>query len=255
VRRKRSALVLAYHAIADLPAGTTLRPYSVPPAEFIAQLDTLERAGYRFIDVDALLAALDGASSLPPKAALVTFDDCYADLRSIAAPALAARGIPAVAFAVPGRLGAKNDWDAAGTEPHLQLLDAEGLRDLSRFGIEVGAHSLTHARLTEVAPEQLVGEVVGCCDRLEAAGLTRPRVFAYPYGAQDASVVAAVREAGLRAAFITESGLVGPKSDRFRLPRMELRRGDTGPRFRLRLTAAHAPAFMRRGLATVSVRR
>jgi peptidoglycan/xylan/chitin deacetylase (PgdA/CDA1 family) len=244
-RRNRSAVILAYHAIADLPVGSSLRPYSVPPAELIEQLDLLERAGYEFIDLDALLAALDAARALPKRAVLVTFDDCYDDLRAVVAPLLAARGIPALAFAVAGRLGATNDWDGAAHEPRLGLLDVEGLRDLSRFGIEVGGHSLTHPRLTELPPARLAAEVAGCHEQLEAAGLPRPRAFAYPYGAHDPAVVAAVREAGFHAAFITESGLVSANSDRYRLPRMELRRGDTGTRFRLRLVSARARAVLR----------
>jgi peptidoglycan/xylan/chitin deacetylase (PgdA/CDA1 family) len=245
-RRDSSAVVLAYHAIADLPVGSSLGPYSVAPAEFVEQLDLLRRAGYEFIDLDALLASLDGRRALPKRAALVTFDDCYDDLRAVAAPVLAGRGIPALAFAVAGKLGATNDWEVATDEPRLRLLDVEGLHELSRFGIEVGGHSLSHARLTELPPEQLAAEVAGCCEQLEAVGLPRPRAFAFPYGAHDAAVVAAVRDAGFLAAFITESGLVSASSDRYRLPRVELRRGDTGTRLRLRLVAARARAFRRR---------
>jgi peptidoglycan/xylan/chitin deacetylase (PgdA/CDA1 family) len=241
--RNRSAVVLAYHAIADLPLRSSFRPYSVPRAELIDQLDALERAGYEFIDLDALLAALDGSPALPKRAALVTFDDCYDDLRAVVAPLLAHRGIPALAFAVAGKLGATNDWDVDRDEPGLRLLDVEGLHELGRFGIEVGAHSLTHARLTELPPAQLAAEVAGCYEQLEAAGLPRPRAFAYPYGAHDTVVVAAVRQAGFHAAFVTQSGVVTGRSDRYRLPRMELRRGDTGMRFRLRLVAARARAL------------
>jgi peptidoglycan/xylan/chitin deacetylase (PgdA/CDA1 family) len=240
------AVILAYHAIADLPVGSSLRPYSVPAAELVEQLDLLERAGYEFIDLDALLAALDGCRALPQRAALVTFDDCYEDLRAVAAPLLAVRGIPALAFAVAGKLGAINDWDVHRDEPRLRLLDVEGLHELGRLGIEVGGHSLTHARLTELRPAQLAAEVAGCYEQLEAAGLPRPRAFAYPYGEHDAAVVAAVHDAGFHAAFITEAGLVSANSDRYRLPRMELRRGDTGTRFRMRLAAARARALRRR---------
>ena len=245
-RRDGSAVILAYHAIADLPVGSSLRQYAVPPAELVEHLDLLERAGYEFIDLDALLAAFDESRALPQRAALVTFDDCYDELRAVAASVLAVRGIPALAFAVAGKLGATNDWDVAGDEPRLRLLDIEGLHELIRCGVEVGGHSLTHARLTELSPAQLAVEVAGCYEQLEAAGLPRPRAFAYPYGAHDAAVVAAVREAGFRAAFITDSGLVSANSDRYRLPRMELRRGDTGTRFRLRLVAARARALLRR---------
>src|SRR3954447_3221104 len=151
-RRHRSALVLAYPAIADLPPGSTLRPYAVPETELIEQLDELERAGYEFVDLDGLLGALSGCRALARRAALITFDDCFEELLSVAAPVLADRSIPALAFAVAGRLGGTNDWDAAAGQAPLRLLGVEGLRQLERYGIEVGGHSVTHARLTELGP-------------------------------------------------------------------------------------------------------
>lgn len=235
--------VLAYHAIADLPVGSPLRKYSVPPAEFSAQLDAMLRMGYGFVDLGVLLAGLDGTRPLPERGALITFDDCYEDLRTVAAPILTAHGIPAVAFAVAGRLGETNDWDADGE--HLQLLDGEGLRALRPLGIEVGAHSVTHRALTGIAPGELGAEVAHSLPRLESAGLDAPRAFAYPHGRSNAAVVAAVRDAGFAAAFTTRAGLVRADSDRYLLPRMEVRRGDTGLRFRLRLAAAHAPRPVR----------
>jgi peptidoglycan/xylan/chitin deacetylase (PgdA/CDA1 family) len=243
--RSPSVAVFAYHAIAELPDHWGLQPFSMPPAEFAAQLDALTRTGHRFIDIDTLLAGLDGSVALPKRSVLISFDDCYEDLRS-AAPLLAARGIPAVAFAVAGRFGGTNDWDTAPSDQRLRLLDVEGLQEVRRLGIELGAHSLTHPALTELGESELNAEIAGCLDAFKAAGLDPPRAFAYPYGRQNDAVVAAVREAGFRAAFTTRAGLVTRDSDRYRLSRIEIRRVDTGLRFRLRLAARRAPASLRR---------
>jgi peptidoglycan/xylan/chitin deacetylase (PgdA/CDA1 family) len=245
-------LVLAYHAIADLPEGSPLRPYAVPPEELAGQLDLLERIGHAFVDLDMLLAALDGTGATPRRAVLVTFDDCTEDLRAVAAPLLAARGIPAVAFAVAGALGGTNRWDGDAAQEPLRLLDAEGLRGLGVLGVEVGGHSVTHPRLPDLGPDRLDTELSGCREQLQAAGLPAPRAFAYPYGAHDAAVVDAVRDAGYQAAFATASGVVTPNSDRYRLPRLELRRGDTGLRLLLRVTAARARGLRARAAARSS---
>ena len=129
VRHSRQALcaggavVLAYHAIADLSHEHKLSVYGVPAARLAAQLDDLVRHGWSFVDLEALLRALRGEQRLPGRAVLVTFDDAYADLLSAAIPVIAERRIPAVAFAVSGRIGDTNQWDreiGAGT---LRLLD------------------------------------------------------------------------------------------------------------------------------------
>lgn len=74
---------------------------------------------------------------------------------------LTKQAIPAVAFAVSGRLGGTNDWDKAIGASRLQLLDAIGLRRLAQEGVEIGAHSRTHRPLTHVAVEELSNEISG----------------------------------------------------------------------------------------------
>jgi hypothetical protein len=82
----------------------------------------------------------------------------------------------------------------------------------------------------------------------EARERAEPRAFAYPCGRHDASVVAAVREAGFRAAFTTRAGVATRDSDPYRLPRIEVRRFDSRLRLGLRLAAARAPPPVHRML-------
>lgn len=239
------AVVLAYHAIADLGEDPVLARYSVPPRRFVAQIDGLLRHGWSFVDVDTLLGALDGDRELPPRSLLLTFDDAYVDLLEVALPVLVERGIPAVVFAVAGRLGATNEWDSRNRATTLDLLDADGLRALVAKGVEVGSHTTTHRRLDEVPAGEWEGELTGAADRLEAAGLSRPRTFSYPYGAWSPALAAAAREAGYRLAFTVDWGEVAAGADPYALPRVEVHAGD-GPRgLRLKLAAAGRPAPLR----------
>jgi peptidoglycan/xylan/chitin deacetylase (PgdA/CDA1 family) len=235
VPRSRPLRVLCYHAISDLAGEPVIEPYGVPPARFRGQLDALLGAGYRFIHPDELLAYLDGRAGLPRRPLLLTFDDCYTDLLSTALPELVARGIPAVAFAVSGYVGDSNRWDQAAGAASLPLLDVGGLETLERSGLELGAHSRTHRSLTEVDAAELVGETAGVATDLERAGLPCPRLFAYPHGDHSAEVRQAVRQAGYAAAFTVSPGRVLPSSDRYVLPRVDIRRHHTGWRFRLRV--------------------
>lgn len=253
-----TVLVLAYHGLADLPVGSSLRSYSVPPVEFAAQLDTLKRRNYTFIDLTTLLAWLSGEAMMPRRAVLISFDDGYEDLLTVAAPVLAAHGIPAVVFAVAGRLGATNVWEAAPAGDRRRLLDRIGLEKVRALGVDIGAHSLTHPVLTDLSDTDLRVEVAGCREALQTAGLGRAHAFAYPHGSRNRAVVEAVRDAGFRVAFTTETGVVTTGSDPYQLPRMEIRRGDTGMRLRLRLLSARSPAALRRvatGLRTSAAAR
>jgi peptidoglycan/xylan/chitin deacetylase (PgdA/CDA1 family)/GT2 family glycosyltransferase len=231
-------VVLAYHEIAQGPVDPVMADYAVPPAELARQLSELRRMGYRFIDLDELIAAVSGERLMPDRGALVTFDDCYESLLTLALPLLEEHAAPAVAFAVSGRLGGTNTWDAHLGAAPLRLLDAGELRELVRRGVEVGAHTQTHPDLGRVAPAEAAAEIAGSLADLEAVGLPRPRSFAYPYGEHSDGVVAATRAAGARVAFTIRAGVVRAGADPHRLPRVELHPGDVGWRLRLKLAAA-----------------
>jgi peptidoglycan/xylan/chitin deacetylase (PgdA/CDA1 family) len=240
--------VLAFHRIADVPATNPLSTYAVTPSQFVAQLDALRGWGFEFVSAARLLEALRGESRMPKRGVLVTFDDCYVDLATTAAPILEARGIPAVAFAVAGKWGGTNDWeapDAAGDGT--PLLSASALRDLSSCGVELGAHSLTHARLPELEARSLDDEIFGARYEFRRAGLPEPRLFSYPYGLYSDECVRRVQVAGYAAAFTTRSGVVTQRSGMspYLLPRIDLRLGDMGGRFGLRLASAWLRTVLR----------
>jgi glycosyltransferase involved in cell wall biosynthesis len=243
-----SAAVLAYHALADLDGDAVLRPYGVPPARFAAQLDELAAHGWSFVSLQDLIEALSGRRPLPPRAVLVTFDDAYADLLADGVPLLRERGIPAVVFAVSGLIGKSNRWDAEKGTAELALLDADGLREVAAQGVEAGSHGVTHRSLAGLGGDDLETEARDSADGIEALGLPRPRVFAYPFGEHTEEAAAAIRDAGYLAAFTVSPGLAGRDADLYALPRIQVLAGDTPRRLRLRLAAARLPPLWRRAL-------
>ncbi|HEU4587623.1 MAG TPA: polysaccharide deacetylase family protein [Gemmatimonadales bacterium] len=230
--------VLCYHAITDTAGDATTDAYCVPPRLLRAHLDVLQRSGYHFVGADQFLQFLDGRHPLPRRPVLLTFDDCYRDLAESALPLLQARGIPAVAFAVSGYLGATNRWDETIGARTMPLLDVAGLRELTRNGIEIGAHSHSHPRLTTLSDPELRVETAGAVEQLRRAGLGPVRLFAYPYGNYDMRVRHATRDAGVRAAFGTSTGTVAATDDPFALHRIQVRRADVGWRFQLKVALA-----------------
>jgi len=240
------AVVICYHAIADLSDDPILREYGVPRARFAEHLDMLARRGHSFVGLDAILEALEGRGTLPAGAVLVTFDDAYADLLSSACPVLTERGIPAVAFAVSGQIGGTNDWDRPLGAAALPLLDADGLRAVGAEGVEVGSHGVTHRILPRLTPEEVAEELQESAARLESLGLPRPRAFAYPHGEWDPACAAAAGDAGYAAAFTVEPGVVRRGARRFSLPRIEVLASDTPRKLRIKLATAEWPARWRR---------
>jgi GT2 family glycosyltransferase/peptidoglycan/xylan/chitin deacetylase (PgdA/CDA1 family) len=255
--RSPLAVVIAYHAVADLHDDRVLAEYGVPPERFAAQLDALARYGWRFVTLEAILDALDGRGTLPARALLVTFDDAYADLRTAACPMLVARRVPAVAFAVSDLIGGTNEWSKRGGASRLPLLDEGGLLELASNSVTVGSHGATHMPLVGLTVSQLEYELRGSAETLRAIGLPRPVAFSYPHGEWNADVAAEVRKANYAAAFTVTSGVIRRSSDRWALPRVEVYAGDTPIKLGIKLATAGWPDPWRRRLlrlARVKVR-
>jgi len=67
---------------------------------------------------------------------------------------------------------------------------------LASEGFEIGAHGFSHKLLWHLSPRELVQEVGPCKPILEDILGSEVRMFSYPYGRYDASVVRALQEAG-----------------------------------------------------------
>lgn len=240
-----SAVVLAFHAVSDLGSDPVLAEYGVSPERFAEHLDALSARGWKFVDLDTLLAALEGRARLPERAALISFDDCYVDLLAAGCPVLEQRGIPAVAFAVAGLTGETNEWDRHLGARELALLDADGLRALPRHGVEVGSHGMNHRQLPKLGLGEAEAEIADSAAALTAVGLPRPRAFSYPHGEWSPAIAEAAAASGYRAAFTVAPGAVERGCDPFSLPRIEVLASDTPAKLRLKLATARWPARWR----------
>ena len=83
----------------------------------------------------------------------------------------------------------------------LRTLTWDELRALRERGVEIGSHTMTHPRLTQLADDELEHELVEARSRIEDEIGAPCRFLAYPYGDVDEHVSSAARRAGYVAAF------------------------------------------------------
>ena len=161
---------------------------SVTPSDFKAQMDWLQVNGYHAITLDDLRAYFQEQKPLPPRPIVLTFDDGYADFYTTAFPILEAHGFTAVSYVVPGFLD------------HPRYMTSAQVEELDRAGVEIGAHTMTHADLTKASPAQLVLEVEGSKNALEKLVGHPVLDFCYPSGKFNDTVIASLRQFGLQSA-------------------------------------------------------
>lgn len=210
--------ILMYHNIGEPPEGARLRALYVRTGAFGRQMMLLKLLGYRGLSMSEAMPYIRGEKT--GKVVAITFDDGYLDTFEHALPVLNTFGFSATCYVVSGRTGQYNDWDAVELNVQKELMTDEQIRAWHAAGMEVGAHTRTHPRLTKCTDEELQTELAGSKADLEALTGAPVTQFCYPYGDLDARVASAVRSAGYSAATTTQRGRACPGDDLMQLRRI-----------------------------------
>jgi peptidoglycan/xylan/chitin deacetylase (PgdA/CDA1 family) len=153
----------------------------------------------------------------------LTFDDGYKDFLHTALPILEGFGFTATVFVIGGLLGEENSWEHYyEPKPRLELLEAEEVREVSERGMEVGAHSMSHAWLSGLNPERLEEEVSGSRQVLGELLGEAVEGFCYPYGILYCAAIEAVRRAGYAYACAVDTRVEKSVYDVPRIPVAEV---------------------------------
>jgi peptidoglycan/xylan/chitin deacetylase (PgdA/CDA1 family) len=220
-RIKGEVTILMYHAFGRRGEPASL--YVLPRHEFALQLMLLRVLRRRVIPFHTYVSLRQSYALPPARAVVITIDDGYADAYEVAAPLLAARGYPAIVFVVSGRIADHADWPPEGPLRGRPLAGWEALRAGLESGIEVGAHTRTHPRLTQLNDEAAAEEIGGSGREL-SSGLGRSVTsFAYPHGDENSRIREMVGRAGFEAACTSRLGKNGPYEPLDRLRRVEIR--------------------------------
>jgi peptidoglycan/xylan/chitin deacetylase (PgdA/CDA1 family) len=220
-REARTLLVpvLIYHHVKTLKLSDNAieRGLTVLPDQFRIQLQKLRSGGYHAISAAQVVTSLRTGSGLPPRPVTLTFDDGYADMYTNVYPLLRRLHMTATFFIVPGFLGTP------------RYLSWGQVIDMSRHGMDIEAHTLTHRDLTTLSPADRWHEIRGSRQELQQRLHRAVRVLAYPYGAYDDAVERDVARAGFYAAFTTHQGWILTGSQLLALPRVYALHSDGVP--------------------------
>ena len=206
--------IITYHAIGDERS-----PIWTKVSTLEAQLDALISNGYHTVPLTAAIDQLR-AGTLSDRAVVLTFDDGYASVATLAWPRLYARGLVATVFVVSDYCGRDNDWPGQPSLPVEGLLSWDQVQVLAAHGWEIGAHTATHPALPLLPIADAEREI---CASMQVISETIDRPvtsFAYPYGATSPEVTALVRRQ-FSVAVGTRLGLADDGDDSHELPRLD----------------------------------
>jgi peptidoglycan/xylan/chitin deacetylase (PgdA/CDA1 family) len=233
--RGRDLLVLCYHAV----SSNWPELVAIEPAKLQAQVERLLRRGWTPTTFTEAMVAPPGRKTLA-----VTFDDAFLSTVRLAAPVLDRLGVPATIF-VPTAFPDSgrplswphlDRWLNTPYEPELESASWAGLTSLREAGWEIGSHTVSHPRLTELGAADLDSELRDSKAEIERHVGERCRSIAYPYGDVDDRVARAAQACGYEAGAALLPGR--HSHDRLRFPRVFIpsREPDVLHRLHLRRT-------------------
>jgi peptidoglycan/xylan/chitin deacetylase (PgdA/CDA1 family) len=238
----RPVPILMYHHVGPVPPAG-LERYSVTPSRFARQMQLLSLLGYRVISMSELFqrwALKNSTADSGDKAAVLTFDDGYADCVEHAIPILDERGWKATFFLVSGDMGGPGRW--LGPEwSSLLLMDWSSARSLVAAGHAAGSHTVTHRSLLGLSPDAVQDELLRSKADIEDELGVAVHDLSYPFGITTDSIMESAQAAGYRSAVSTAVALADQKMDRYFLPRVAVQGVDSLWDFAFRLRWANRP--------------
>lgn len=207
--------ILMFHKIGICPASANMPRAYVSPAHFDKLLDEFTRKNFRSISIsDTLRPNTEIGNCF-----VISFDDGYEGVLIHAAQKTREHGFTAIEFLVANRLGQRNDWDLGLDNTMERLMDRTQVQDWLSLGFEIGAHTLTHPRLSTIPLLEAKNEIEGSKKKLEDLFGVKVKHFAYPWGDFNDAVADLVGEAGFETACTGGPGVVCHGVDPFRLGR------------------------------------
>jgi peptidoglycan/xylan/chitin deacetylase (PgdA/CDA1 family) len=205
VDQTAQVIVFGYHRFVD----KVRRPDTeITPADFEAQMKLLKDSGVTVIGMQDFLAWKRGEKNIPPRSAIITFDDGWKSQYEVAWPILKKYGYPLTLFIYTE--GVRGGHFGGG-----EAMTWEQLADMRDNSVDIEAHSKTHQdlrkpydkvakkRLSPPEYEQwLHDEIVGSKELLEQRLGIKVDCFAVPYGFYNQHIKDVCKQAGYEAVFV-----------------------------------------------------
>jgi len=212
-------MVLFYHRVADEhPNGWT-----ISNARFQTQIEWLQQR-FDIVTLEEGQRRIAAEQNTRPTVC-ISFDDGYADNCTTAIPWLLDHEVPFTYFVTSNHVlsGEPFAHDLKCGQP-LAPNTPRQLQEMAQAGVEIGAHTRTHADLGKItSEEELYDEIVGSKRDLESLVDCPIRYFAFPFGLPENLSSAAFRvafQAGLWGVCSAYGGYNLPGDDSFHLQRI-----------------------------------
>ncbi len=202
------AVILMYHRFGEDSLPST----NIRLEQFEKHLEILAGEAFTVWPLSKIINYLQDNKSLPDRTVAITIDDAYLSAYKEAWPRLKKRNFPFTVFVATNPI----DYGLRG------YMNWDQLRELQANGVEIGSQTASHPHMHEITLDASIEELKKSNNRFLTELGMRPKLFAYPYGEYNLSVISQVKAAGFVAAFGQNSGIAHGYDGFFELPRFAM---------------------------------
>ena len=195
-------------------------PYSIDADVLREHFRLIRDRGIRVIPLRELVQRLEHPAPYRDRVIVITFDDGYGSMHSKLLPLVREFGYPVTLFVYYDNIAIRSSRN----------LTWERVRMMDREGIDIQAHSISHADLTELSkkndPESrkcLYEELYLAKRLIELRMNKKIDFYAFPYGRYNLAIVDMAHTAGYRRVFSTDYGSNFISRDNFCLRRQHIK--------------------------------
>lgn len=218
--RKR-VIFLCYHGVTERPSRSEGKGLHVNSRRFATHLDFLQKH-YHITSLKEFINAHREGRSLPAYSAVLTFDDGFRNFKTVAAPMLVERKIPATVFLITDRAGEKSGaqlTDTWSSEDDRHYLTWDEAKELQAQGFDFGSHTCSHPHLLTLTETESRHELEHSHDDLIRNLAIDTPTLSYPKGQYSDLLAEDARRVGYACAVTTDRGVNEPNHDLFTLGR------------------------------------
>jgi peptidoglycan/xylan/chitin deacetylase (PgdA/CDA1 family) len=191
--------ILCYHRFDPICES----PLCMPADVFDRQLRYLKENGYRVIGPEELNEFLEYRQAIPKKAVMISVDDGYRSIYTVAYPILKKYGFTATLFIYIDYVGVSS-----------QAITWDQLRELKREGFYIGSHSVAHSDLSKRKKNEdsraylarLKKEIFQSKQIIDRQLDQDTLIFSYPFGRANETVISLSRQAGYKIGVTVDRG-------------------------------------------------
>lgn len=208
-------VVLIYHSIGD-------SEWSVSETKFSAQM--------HWLAYNANLVSLSKLLEKPKNVGLnvaITFDDGYESIYKIALPIMDRYKFTATVYLNTGWIKESHNEitdELLGHYPGETFMNWSQVSELKNNGWNIGSHGVEHEDLTMLPEQKIKYELEQSKLKIEKKLNSYCNDFSYTWGNYNSEISALVKKSGYKTAVSGEHGPLKENTDKFSLPRIDIRR-------------------------------